>query len=391
MNGHPMPTLRPWLLPTVAVALAMSAPVTAQAPRITPAEARTSPQQWSLPEVRRAAPVRQPSTPAAGRAAAAAAAPCQLPLPPVAWKPAPLIDPPSWQAFVTDLDHWLEMIETLDIESDLTREARELAAEVRRLRADDEALERDLGALHATLETIFRDFNELRPRICAHDAEIERFEGECLGRALPDDAFAKCAKWQAELNQKQAPLDAERRAFLERHTKADAQRSRLSQQQDALRLRVVAADRRKNELPGVATAAARRRKATGGYEIDTSSFIQLAEREPEWPRVERVLVNNRGRVFIAGPAEAEVMSIADTARLLTRRSLLGQWNIRKAAADVPQALAELFANLGVPTAGDAEIAASAWKHRRILLTADLTDFRTVTCPNFPCLSVELTK
>jgi hypothetical protein len=46
------------------------------------------------------------------------------------------------------------------------------------------------------------------------------------------------------------------------------------------------------------TAAARRRKPTRGHESDASSFIQLADKEDGWLKVQDLLLENKGRVFI---------------------------------------------------------------------------------------------
>src|SRR5207244_4191892 len=49
--------------------------------------------------------------------------------------------------------------------------------------------------------------------------------------------------------------------------------------------------------------ALRNRGTRGEYEIDSSSFIQLADNEPGWQNVQGVLLNNRGKVFLSTAAK----------------------------------------------------------------------------------------
>jgi hypothetical protein len=306
------------------------------------------------------------------------------------WAAKPIIAPPTWQRFTADLDSWVRMLTTLNIDNSVTSEAQKLQDEAKSLRDRDASIASALEREQATEEAIRRDSNRLGAETCAHNAEVESYSGQCLGRELPPAEYSRCTAWQGRLNTQKASLDSQKQAILDRWTRAQSTQGGLIQDQTALQAQIAALNDKIKNQAGTATDAARKRRAGRGYEIDNSSFGQLADKEPGWELVQTLLTNNRGRVFISPAAKAEAMAVPDSARVLARKALLQQWGIMDAENDVPVPLMELFANLGVSAKGDAEIAASAWKHFRILITGD-EDFSPVTAPNFPYLAVEKTK
>jgi len=326
-----------------------------------------------------------------GKAAAPIGAMCPFVPTTLQWIAKPIIAPPAWQRFTDDLAGWAFMVETLDIDSSVTSEARTLQDEAKNLRDRDASIASALERVRGTEDGILRDSNTLGPQICAHNAEVERYSGQCLGRELPEPEYSRCTAWQGQLNARKANLDSQQQAILDHWTRAESTRTGLAQDQIALQARIATLNDKIKQQAETATDAARKRRAGRGYEIDNSSFVQLADKEPGWELVQTLLTNNRGRVFISPAAKAEALAVDGPTRVLARKALLQQWGITDAENDTPLPLVELFANLGVSAKGDAEIAASAWKHFRILITGNSADFRSVTAPNFPFLAVERTK
>jgi hypothetical protein len=296
--------------------------------------------------------------------------------PTTSWPPA--FPPPRKPEEVRQtFENEIALIRALELGSSLEAQGQRLLSEYNRLGSEIGRLNGEKTRVYALYVSWARYVNDLVPRYCEFFARVQQFNSQCAGRRLPPDDLNRCIAWKRRLEQEYNSHwmprlnEADRRIAI-----ANTAINALSQAIDRLKVEIGVWNASKPRYDAAVVAAVKSRTVKDEYEIDSSSFIQLADREPEYQRVETVLLTNRGRTYICPTAEQEVL-VRDT---LHRQALIQQWNIGPAEANVPVLLVEIvltYIATDVRTREkDARIAASAWLHRRKLIVAD-DDFNQI--------------